>query len=193
MLKILILLFSTILIANQVKRPIVPIKKEVSNLSQPSVFKENNDVYKSYLNYLIKNGIVSENNIKLLLKSEKDSVLKNMLNGIYYDYEKNQPYIAIDYFSKIVKYKKDDIIGSINGIYISDFLIRGNQFKLISEILPKGSCELIDDEYKSKCYYLQAVSNYNLNKNYYIELDYAQSEKKGIEFKEFIEKKRDKK
>jgi hypothetical protein len=182
MLKLIsiILALSISSFAVDINKKIIPIQKIY--LKQPSTFKETPDVYKNYIKYLIKNG-TSQEEIKKMIAESENTITNNMLLGIFYDYEVNQPNKASHYYVNILNKGREYIRGSINAVYISDYMLREKNYKIILDILPKNSCELFSEDFKYKCFYYQAVSNYNLDFSYDIELEKAkQKEPKAMEF-----------
>ncbi len=167
----------------------MPIQQKKVFLKQPSIFKEKKDVYKDYISYLINDKMISEREVKETIASNKNTLSKNMLSGIFYDFEVNQPNKASHYYVNILNNGRDYIRGTPDAVYIADYLVRDKVYKVIPDILPKDSCELMTDTYKTKCFYFQAVAYYNLDLSYDIPLSKAiDMEPKAKEFYEAIVK-----
>jgi hypothetical protein len=147
-------------------------KEEKKVFHKVSILKNKKEkVYKGYLSYLVQNKGYSLKQIKKMLNSKKNTVTKNMLFAIYADYTKNNEKEAKTYYEVVINNKLERFIKSTEGLYLADYAIRDGQNKLVLKILPKFSCQFMDEPEKNYCYYYRARALYNLGKEYEIPLN----------------------
>lgn len=151
------------------------LKKQIEDkmtFNKISILKNNKgNIYKEYMEYLVKSKGYSLSQIKKMLHSEKNTVTKNMLYAIYADYTKNNEKEAKQYYNIVINNKLDRFIKSTEGLYLADFALREGKDRLVLKILPRFSCQFMDEPEKNHCYYYRARALHHLGKEYEIPLN----------------------
>jgi len=120
-----------------------------------------------YLNFLRKYYKYTNKKISNILHSDKRTASKVMMEAIYLDYTKNDIESARKNYNLLFEHKSSRFIGKPEAIFLVDFLSRENRDKDVLFILPKNSCEFMEDKFKYRCHYYRAKSLYALNDNNY--------------------------
>jgi len=151
------------------------LKKQIeerSSFNKISILKnKRSKVYKEYMEYLVSNKGYSLSQIKEILNSPKNTVTKNMLYAIYADYTKNNTKEAKKHYDIVIENKIKRFIKSSEGLYLADYALREGKDSLVLKILPRFSCQFMDEPEQNYCYYYRARALYRLGKDYEIPLN----------------------
>ena len=129
-----------------------------------SIYKNiSNKMYNNYLDFLRKEKNYSNKQIKTMLDSDKMTVTKMMLMALFYDYNKDDVKEAKKYYDIVIKTKINRFVNNTEGLFLADYLLRSGNDKLVIEVLPKFSCQFMEEKKKNECYYFRSRSLYNLN------------------------------
>ncbi|HIP33982.1 MAG TPA: hypothetical protein EYG89_04530 [Bacteroidia bacterium] len=130
------------------------------------------NTYDMYLSFLRSHYNYSNKKIREILDSKDRIASKIMLEAIYFDYIKNDIDSAKLKYDLLFEHKSERFIGSPEAIFIVDYLSRENRDKDVLFLLPKNSCEFMEEKFKYRCHYYRAKSLYSLNdSNYLIPLE----------------------
>lgn len=163
-------------------------KKEVKVVKNDlSLYSNEKNRYKDLLSYFINVKGVSKEQIKKELNKQEHSLIKNLLFGVYYEFEKKDMKTAVENYEFVVSRFLEHLVKTKEAFYITDYLIQTKRFKEILFIFPERSCPLYQDiKYKNECYYYQSVAKYFLKQDYEMALNSIKDLKKAEEFKTSI-------
>jgi len=148
----------------------VPIKEKIYR-----VYDKEKDMYLGYIKYLIEKKGYKEDTIQNHLNSKNDTFTKNMLFALYYDYKNVDKNMANTYYKKLTRRYPNRLKETIEGLYVSDWLLRQKNDKLILKLFPVRSCQFFKHPFREQCYYVKGVAKYRLGLDYKLELNIAQN------------------
>lgn len=142
-----------------------------------SLYKSKKEtMYEEYVNYLVKQKGYSKEQIKKILHGEKKTISQTMLKAIYLDYTMNNEDAASELYYTVIKANLDRFKNNTEGLYLVDFLLRKGHDKAILDILPKFSCQYMEEPKRDECFYYRARALYNLgDEDYEIPLNIAKN------------------
>lgn len=135
------------------------------SFSEEGLLRKENNVYFSYIEDLIKNKNLTQEDIKKILNSNVRTIQSNMLKAIYADYYDNDLDKARAYYNEILEKATKNIKNTNEAIYISDFLLRENKYDIITEIITVDYCESLLNNKEFNCLYYLYNAKEKLNIN----------------------------
>lgn len=132
--------------------------------------------YDYYIYYLIIYKKYSKKFIKKILNSPDVSITKAMLYYLYFNYKKPNKKYALHYFNVLIN-NSERIQGKIESLFLSDELLKKEEYFKILELLPENFCNMIEDfKLRNACNYYQGIAKYmNDYDDFLINLRQAQS------------------
>jgi len=139
------------------------------------IYENKKNVYKNYITYLIKNKGIKKETIKKHLKSKKNTFIKSMLFALYYDYEQKNVEKANKYYEILLKRYPEKLKEQKEGLFISEWLLKKENYPMILKIFPDRSCQFFKKPEKQECYYFRGIAKYKQGLDYDLELNIAKN------------------